>query len=66
MNKMAEECGQLQLDVMMRTIEHFVVFIERVGQRNKISEKEFLGLCCKNGLDSKVRACMPLFSASHV
>jgi hypothetical protein len=41
-NKLAEEYGQLQLDVMMRTIGRFVAFIERIGQRNKNSEKEFL------------------------
>lgn len=41
-NKLAEEYGQLQLDVMMRTIGRFVAFIERIGQRNKASEKEFL------------------------
>ncbi len=41
-NKLAEEYGQLQLDVMMRTIGRFVAFIERIGQRNKKSEKEFL------------------------
>jgi len=41
-NKLAEEYGQLQLDVMMRTIGRFVAFIERIGQRNKKSEKDFL------------------------
>lgn len=41
-NKLAEEYGQLQLDVIMRTIGRFVAFIERIGQRNKKSEKEFL------------------------
>ncbi|MEP0801505.1 hypothetical protein [Funiculus sociatus] len=41
-NKLAEEYGQLQLDIMMRTIGRFVAFIERIGQRNKKSEKEFL------------------------
>ena len=41
-NKLAEEYGQLQLDVMMRTIGRFVAFIERIGQRNKKSAKEFL------------------------
>lgn len=41
-NKLAEEYGQLQLDVLMRTIGRFVAFIERIGQRNKKSEKEFL------------------------
>ena len=41
-NKLAEEYGQLQLDVMMRTIGRFVAFIERIGQRNKNSEKEFM------------------------
>ncbi|MEW6491474.1 MAG: hypothetical protein AB1589_02825 [Cyanobacteriota bacterium] len=41
-NKLAEEYGQLQLDVMMRTIGRFIAFIERIGQRNKKSEKEIL------------------------
>lgn len=41
-NKLAEEYGQLQLDIMMRTIGRFVAFIERIGQQNKKSEKEFL------------------------
>ena len=41
-NKLAEEYGQLQLDVILRTIGRFVAFIERIGQRNKKSEKEFL------------------------
>lgn len=41
-NKLADEYGQLQLDVLMRTIGRFVAFIERIGQRNKLSEKEFL------------------------
>ena len=41
-NKLAEEYGQLQLDVIMRTIGRFIAFIERIGQRNKKSEKEFL------------------------
>ncbi|MEP0881040.1 hypothetical protein NDI49_05715 [Trichocoleus sp. ST-U3] len=41
-NKLAEEYGQLQLHIMMRTIGRFVAFIERIGQRNKKSEKEFL------------------------
>lgn len=41
-NKLAEEYGQLQLDVMMRTIGRFVYFIERnIGKANQ-SEKEFL------------------------
>lgn len=41
-NKLAEEYGQLQLDVIMRTIGRFVALIERIGQRNKKSDKEFL------------------------
>lgn len=41
-NKLAEKYGQLQLDVLIRTIGRFVAFIERIGQRNKASEKEFL------------------------
>lgn len=41
-NKLAEKYGQLQLDVLIRTVGRFVYFIERIGQRNKKSEKEFL------------------------
>lgn len=41
-NKLAEEYGQLQLDVMMRTIGRFVDFIERNIGKAKQSEKEFL------------------------
>lgn len=41
-NKLAEEYGQLQLDVMMRTIGRFVYFIERNIGKAKQSEKEFL------------------------
>jgi hypothetical protein len=41
-NKLAEEYGQLQLDVMMRTIGRFVGFIERNIGKAKESEKEFL------------------------
>jgi len=41
-NKLAEEYGQLQLDVMMRTIGRFVAFIERNIGKAKESEKEFL------------------------
>jgi hypothetical protein len=41
-NKLAEEYGQLQLDIMMRTIGRFVDFIERnIGKANQ-SQKEFL------------------------
>ncbi|MBD2123651.1 hypothetical protein [Trichocoleus sp. FACHB-262] len=42
-NKLAEEYGQLQLDVMMRTIGRFVAFIERSGQQASQANKEFLG-----------------------
>lgn len=41
-NKLAEEYGQLQLDVMMHTIGRFVDFIERNIGKAKQSEKEFL------------------------
>jgi hypothetical protein len=41
-NKLAEEYGQLQLDVMMSTIGRFVDFIERNIGKAKQSEKEFL------------------------
>lgn len=41
-NELAEEYGQFQLDVMMRTIGRFVDFIERNIGKAKQSEKEFL------------------------
>ncbi|MCC5617228.1 hypothetical protein LC605_19500 [Nostoc sp. CHAB 5836] len=41
-NELAEEYGQLQLDVMMSTIGRFVDFIERNIGKAKQSEKEFL------------------------
>ncbi|MDJ0797026.1 MAG: hypothetical protein QNJ51_09350 [Calothrix sp. MO_167.B12] len=41
-NKLAEEYGQFQLEVMMRTIGRFVDFIERNRMKAKQSEKEFL------------------------
>ncbi|WP_066424353.1 hypothetical protein [Anabaena sp. 4-3] len=41
-NKLAEEYGQLQLDIMMRTIGRFVDFIERNMGKGKQSQKEFL------------------------
>ncbi|BAZ66788.1 MAG: hypothetical protein KME28_12160 [Pelatocladus maniniholoensis HA4357-MV3] len=41
-NKLAEEYGHFQLDVMMRTIGRFVYFIERNIGKAKQSEKEFL------------------------
>ncbi|MDZ7951560.1 hypothetical protein [Nostoc sp. DedQUE09] len=41
-NELAEEYGQLQLDVMMSTIGRFVEFIERNIGKAKQSEKEFL------------------------
>jgi hypothetical protein len=41
-NELAEEYGQLQLDVMMHTIGRFVDFIERNIGKAKQSEKEFL------------------------
>ncbi|MEH2321294.1 hypothetical protein [Nostoc sp.] len=41
-NELAEEYGQLQLDVMMTTVARFVDFIERNIGKAKQSEKEFL------------------------
>jgi hypothetical protein len=41
-NKLAEEYGQMQLDIMMRTIGRFVDFIERNMGKAKQSQKEFL------------------------
>jgi hypothetical protein len=41
-NSLATEYGELQIDIIKNTIGRFVEFIERIGQRNKQSEKEFL------------------------
>ncbi|MBE8969200.1 hypothetical protein IQ277_24145 [Nostocales cyanobacterium LEGE 12452] len=41
-NELAEEYGQLQLDVMMTTVGRFLDFIERNIGKSKQSEKEFL------------------------
>ena len=41
-NKLAEEYGQVQLNVIKNTIGRFVVFIERTGRRASESEKRFL------------------------
>ncbi|ARV62112.1 hypothetical protein BZZ01_28890 [Nostocales cyanobacterium HT-58-2] len=41
-NKLAQEYGQLQLDVMMHTIGRFVHFIERNSDQAQQSEQEFL------------------------
>ncbi len=41
-NNLATEYGQLQINIIKNTIGHFVKFIERIGQRNKQNEKEFL------------------------
>lgn len=41
-NELAEEYGQLQLDVMMTTVGRFVDFIERNIGKAKQSEKDFL------------------------
>jgi len=49
-NKLAEEYGKLQLDVMKHTIGRFVDFIERNIGKGKQSEKEFL-----EGLDISVQ-----------
>ena len=38
---LAQEYGQLQLDVKMRTIGRFVNFIERIGQRASQSDRRF-------------------------
>ena len=41
-NELAAEYGQLQIDVITNTIGRFIDFIERIGQRNKQTEREFL------------------------
>ncbi len=49
-NKLAEEYGQLQIDVKVRTIGRFVAFIERIGQHASQNDKRFL-----EGLDVSVQ-----------
>lgn len=39
---LAQEYGQLQLNIKIRTIGRFVKFIERIGQRGSLSDKQFL------------------------
>ena len=42
-NELASEYGQLQIiDVITNTIGRFINFIERIGQRNKQTERELL------------------------
>lgn len=41
-NKAAEEYGELQIDVKVRTIGRFVAFVERIGQRGSQSDRQFL------------------------
>lgn len=41
-NQLAAEYGQLQFDIITNTIGSFIKFIERIGQRNKQSEREIL------------------------
>jgi hypothetical protein len=41
-NNLAAEYGELQINIIKNTIGRFVELIERIGQRNKKSEKEFL------------------------
>lgn len=41
-NKLAEEYGQLQIDVKVQTVGRFVTFIERIGQRASQTDKQFL------------------------
>lgn len=40
-NKLAQEYGQLQMNIKMHTIGRFVVFIEQIGQRAK-NDMQFL------------------------
>ncbi|MBD2199739.1 MULTISPECIES: hypothetical protein [Calothrix] len=41
-NKVAEEYGELQIDIKVRTIGRFVAFIERIGQRGSQTDRQFL------------------------
>lgn len=49
-NKLAEEYGQLQIDIKVQTIGRFVTFIERIGQRTSQTDKQLL-----EGLDISVQ-----------
>jgi hypothetical protein len=40
--KLAEEYGQVQIDIKIRTVGRFIAFIERIGQRGSQSDKKFL------------------------
>ncbi|ERT04359.1 hypothetical protein M595_5704 [Lyngbya aestuarii BL J] len=40
--QLAEEYGQLQIDVKSRTIGRFIAFIERIGQKGSLEDKRFL------------------------
>ncbi|EAW33392.1 hypothetical protein [Lyngbya sp. PCC 8106] len=40
--QLAEEYGQLQIDVKIRTIGRFIAFIERIGQKGSLKDKRFL------------------------
>ncbi|MGB3192924.1 MAG: hypothetical protein WBB43_26245 [Limnoraphis sp.] len=40
--QLAEEYGQLQIDVKIRTIGRFIAFIERIGQKGSLEDKRFL------------------------
>lgn len=40
--KLAAEYGQLQLNVKIRTIGRFIAFIERIGQKGSLEDKQFL------------------------
>jgi hypothetical protein len=54
-NKLAEEYGQLQLDVIRHTVGRFVAFIERNGKRASQSDKRLL-----EGVDFSVQQIRPL------
>lgn len=41
-NKVAENYGQLQLDIIISTIKRFVVFLEQIGQRTSQDDWQFL------------------------
>jgi hypothetical protein len=41
-NKLAEDYGQLQMNIKMHTVKRFVAFIERIGQRASQSDMQFL------------------------
>ena len=57
-NKLAEEHGQLQLNVIRSTIKRFVTFLENSGRKASESEKRLLeGIGFFSSADEGVQSC---------